>query len=114
LGGEAIWFGMKRDAELTVLDGCGNLRSKQDESFCDRNHDRVGLNAVGHSAGAVFHSHFIPKATLSGNPHFKTTSFMAPAVRVDTFIELLITPSALEVGKLAIFTMKKNWEQKGN
>jgi hypothetical protein len=108
---------MKRDAELAVLDqGAATYVASKMKAFCDRHQDRVELHAVGHSAGAVFHSHFIPKATLSGNPHFKTTSFMAPAVRVDTFIELLTTPGALkpEVGKLAMFTMKKDWELKDN
>jgi hypothetical protein len=115
LGGEAIWSGMKRDAELAVLDqGAATYIASKMKVFCDRHQDRVELHAVGHSAGAVFHSHFIPKATSGGNPHFKTTSFMAPAVRVDTFIELLTTSGALkpEAGKMAIFTMKKDWEQK--
>ena len=84
------------------------------KAFCDGHKDRIELHAVGHSAGAVFHSHFIPRSTVTGNPYFKTTSFMAPAVRVDTFIDLLSASSALkpEVGKLAMFTMKKDWEQK--
>jgi hypothetical protein len=117
LGGEAIWSSMKRDAELAVLDqGAATYVTRQMKLFCDRHPDRIELHAVGHSAGAVFHSHFIPRSTLNGNPHFKTTNFMAPAVRVDTFIELLTSSGALkpEVGKLAMFTMKKDWEQKDN
>jgi Caspase domain/N-acetylmuramoyl-L-alanine amidase len=117
LGGEAIWSGMKRDAELAVLDnGAATYIASKMKVFCDRHQDRVELHAVGHSAGAVFHSHFIPKSTATGNPHFKSTSFMAPAVRVDTFIEQLTTSGALkpEVGKLAMFTMKKDWEQNDN
>jgi hypothetical protein len=115
LGGEAVWSGMKRDAELAVLDqGAATYVARQMKAFCDGHKDRIELHAVGHSAGAVFHSHFIPRSTVTGNPYFKTTSFMAPAVRVDTFIDLLSASSALkpEVGKLAMFTMKKDWEQK--
>jgi hypothetical protein len=117
LGGEAIWSGMKRDAELAVADqGVATYLASQLKVFCDRHKDRIELHAVGHSAGAVFHSHFIPKSTVTGNPHFKSTQFMAPAVRVDTFIDLLTTAGTLkpEVGKLTIFTMKKDWEQRDN
>ena len=115
LGGEAIWSGMKRDAELAVLDqGAATYVARQMKVFCERHKGRIELHAIGHSAGAVFHSHFIPRSTVSGNPHFETTSFMAPAVRVDTFIDLLTVSGVLkpEVGKLAMFTMKKDWEQK--
>jgi hypothetical protein len=115
LGGEAIWSGMKRDAEVAVLDqGVATYIASQLKVFCDRHKGRIELHAVGHSAGAVFHSHFLPKSTAIGNPHFTTTQFMAPAVRVDMFIQLLATAGPLkpEVGKLTIFTMKKDWEQK--
>ena len=85
------------------------------KKFCDAYHDRVELHAVGHSAGAVFHSHFIPLSTVTGNPWFTTTSFMAPAVRVDTFLDLLAMDDGRvlkpEVGDLTMFTMKKDYEK---
>lgn len=119
LGGEAIWSGMKRDAEQSVLkDGVATYVAQKLKQFCDRFPGQVELHAVGHSAGSVFHSHFIPLSTSVGNPYFTTTSFLAPAVRVDTFLDQMTMdnghdPRTLkpEVGHLALFTMKKDFEQ---
>ena len=114
LGGETMWSGMKRDAEQAVQpDGVATYVARRLKEFCDRHQGRVELHAVGHSAGAVFHSHFIPMSTVTGNPFFTTTSFLAPAVRVDAFLTQLTSGGALkpEVGHLAIFTMKKDFEK---
>lgn len=117
LGGEGLWSGMKRDAEQAMLpNGVGTYVAKKLKEFCDKNVGRVELHAVGHSAGAVFHSHFVPAVTGTGNPDFITTSFMAPAVRVDVFLDSLtnganVLPAA---GKLTLFTMKKDWERQDN
>ncbi len=119
LGGEAMWSGMKRDAEQAVQPkGVATYVAQKLKQFCDQHAGQVELHAVGHSAGAVFHSHFIPMSTVTGNPWFTTTSFMAPAVRVDTFRDLLTVANAQgapvlkpEVGHLAIFTMKKDFEK---
>lgn len=118
LGGEAVWSGMKRDAEQAVLpNGAATYVAQKLKEFCDRHPGQVELHAAGHSAGSIFHSHFIPLSTVTGNPYFTTTSFMAPAVNVDTFFELLtmqrggervIKP---EVGHLTLFTMKKDFEK---
>ncbi len=122
LGGEAVWSGMKRDAEQAVLpNGTATYVARKLKEFYDRHSGRVELHAVGHSAGAVFHSHFIPMSTVTGNPYFTTTSFLAPAVRVDTFRDLLTMDDGgggrklkPEIGKLAIFTMKKDFEKRDN
>jgi hypothetical protein len=82
----------------------------------------VELHAVGHSAGSIFHSHYIPLSTTVGNPWFTTTSFMAPAVRSDTFLDLLCIGNGSgrarklkpEVGNLTLFTMKKDFERNDN
>jgi len=122
LGGESVWSGMKRDAEQAVLpDGTATYAAQKLKQLCNRYPDQVELHAIGHSAGAVFHSHFIPLSTGIGNPYFTTTSFMAPAVRVDTFLDLLTVDDGHsgrtvkpEVGHLAIFTMKKDFEKQDN
>ena len=118
LGGEAVWSAMKRDAEKAVEDeGVATYVAEQMKKFCDKHKDKVELHAVGHSAGSVFHSHYIPRSTVSGNPYFKTTSFMAPAVTVETFIDNLTSPVAgksvlkTEVGNLTILTMAKDYEK---
>jgi len=123
LGGESIWSGMKRDAEQAVLDGgVAYYVATQMKNFCKQYDGRVELHAVGHSAGSIFHSHYIPLSTTLGNPEFTTTSFMAPAVRSDTFLDLLCMDGESgkrrvlkpEVGDLAIFTMKKDFERNDN
>jgi Caspase domain len=119
LGGESIWSGMKRDAEQAVLpDGVATYAARKLKEFCDSYPDRVELHAIGHSAGSIFHSHFIPLSTATGNPYFTTTSFLAPAVRVDTFMDLLTMQNPAgrrvikpEAGHLVLFTMKKDFEQ---
>jgi hypothetical protein len=118
LGGEAVWSAMKRDAELAVEPGGVAAHvAAQMSKFCQQHQGRVELHAVGHSAGSVFHSHYIPLSTESQNPYFKTTSFMAPAATIETFLNNLTTIQANtkvlkpEVGKLTIFTMKKDYEK---
>lgn len=122
LGGESVWSGMKRDAEQAVLpDGVATYVAGTLKEFCDRYAGRVELHAIGHSAGSIFHSHFIPLSTVTGNPFFTSTSFLAPAVRVDTFLDLLTMENPAggrvikpEVGHLGLFTMKKDFEQNDN
>lgn len=47
------------------------------------------FHLVGHSAGCIVHSHLI--AVLAGRQEFESASFLAPAVRVDTF-DALVRP----------------------
>jgi hypothetical protein len=122
LGGESVWSGMKRDAEQAVLpDGAATYVAQRLKRFCDTYKGQVELHAVGHSAGSVFHSHFIPLSTVTGNPFFTTTSFMAPAVTVETFLNLLTMDDGHgrrvpkpELGHLALFTMKRDFEKQDN
>src|SRR5207253_1793879 len=61
LGGVKIWSGMKRSAELSSADD-GGARYVADKlkQFCDAHQGEIKLYAAGHSAGAIFHAHFIP------------------------------------------------------
>lgn len=122
LQGPRIWGGMKSSAEHAVDAPAGNgdigggahyVASKL-KAFCDKHADHIELHAVGHSAGAVFHSHFLPLARGLGVPTFKTAHFMAPAVRVDTFKQHLFA----EIGpdgaaeSLTLYTMRRDYERK--
>lgn len=49
----------------------------------------VRFHLVGHSAGSIVHSHLID--ALAGRHRFESVSFLAPAVRVDTF-DALVRP----------------------
>ena len=127
LRGPSIWGSMKSSAEHAVdkpssgdAEGGGAWYvAKQLKKFCDQNAQDLGhieLHAVGHSAGAVFHSHFLPLAHALEVPTFTTAHFLAPAVRVDTFKERLapLIGDGKAVRKLTLFTMKKDYERDDN
>ena len=73
----------------------------------------VGLHAVGHSAGAIFHCHYLPILTSAltavGAPNatIDTLALLAPAARVDLFKSHLMSLVPTVVGKFALFTMNR-------
>ncbi|MFV0434114.1 MAG: caspase family protein [Leucobacter sp.] len=111
LGGEAVWLDMKLDAAASSdPSGGARLLVRKLAAWMKANPDAATVHAVGHSAGSIFHSHLIPVALDAGVPKFHTVSLLAPAVRMDTFKELLL-PRAADIGKLAIFTMTDRAER---
>jgi hypothetical protein len=60
------------------------------------------LHIVGHSAGSIFAAHAMPLLAGLGIP-LKTVQFMAPAIRVDTFKQLLLP--GLEAGQIPLPSM---------
>ncbi len=120
VGGGKIWSGMKRSAELAVAEGGGaRFVATRLKEFCDRHAAEVAagkleLHAVGHSAGSIFHSHFVPAALALGTPKFHSMHFLAPAIRVDEFHDRLFNHIGNGIEHLSIFTMAKSWEQDDN
>jgi hypothetical protein len=110
LGGEQVWLDMKLDAAASS-DGSGGARTfvKRLRQWMEDNPDGASLHAVGHSAGSIFHSHLLPIAFEAGVARIETVTFLAPAVRMDTFRTLLL-PHADRIGNLAIFTMTEKAE----
>lgn len=115
IGGIKIWGAMKASAER-ASDGDGGARyaAQKLAAFCTNPEfkDRIELHAIGHSAGAIFHSHFIPAALDEGAPGFRTLHLLAPAVRVDTFERQLLglTGDGKGVDHLGVFTMARDFE----
>ncbi|GAA2028543.1 hypothetical protein GCM10009819_10260 [Agromyces tropicus] len=115
LGGGAIWNDMKLDAAAaSVADGGGAKLAAELGAFMSApgRSDLVSVSAVGHSAGSIFHSHFVPRALASGVPEFEHVDFLAPAVRIDTFRKMLVPH--VESGKvrnLAVFEMDDKHER---
>jgi hypothetical protein len=115
-----IWAGMKLSAQLAVGSGRpeGGARyvAKKLKKFCDDHAGQIELHAAGHSAGSIFHAHFIATALDLGVPHFKSAHFLAPAIDVDTFRDLLAKRIGERKGieHLSIFTMRKDYEQDDN
>lgn len=124
LQGPRIWGGMKSSAEHAVDQpstsnpnggGAWYVANRLNE-FCKGKGDDIELHAVGHSAGSIFHCHFLPLARLLGAPTFTSAYFLAPAARVDTFKEHLEKKigKGEVVEKLTLFTMKKDYERDDN
>ena len=114
LYGPQIWSGMKRSAERAVAEEGGALYvARKLKAFCDQHQQEgpIELHAVGHSAGAIFHAHFLPTVCDLGVPAFRSVHFLAPALRTDTFIERLLPRLGHGMESLALFTMSDSWER---
>lgn len=86
--GTAIWGEMKQNAEAISRDaksGAVLLWSHFAGSGLKKNDVRFHL--VGHSAGSIVHSHIVD--ALAAKVKFESVSFLAPAVRLDTFDKLV-------------------------
>jgi hypothetical protein len=113
LGGPGIWGDMKLDAAAaSVPGGGGRAFAEQLGRWMQANPNRTTVHAVGHSAGSIFHSHLIPVAVDAGVARFDTVTFLAPAVRVDTFAELVMPLARNDrIGRLAVFAMDDQTER---
>ncbi|HWC03068.1 MAG TPA: caspase family protein [Methylomirabilota bacterium] len=115
LGGEKVWGGMKWSASRASEPGGGaRYVAERLARFCGAHGASVQVHAVGHSAGSIFHSHFVPAALTAGVARFETLQLLAPAVRLDSFLERL----GPQVGKgnaiaaLTMYTMARDWERR--
>ncbi|MDE0545295.1 caspase family protein [Microbacterium sp. C7(2022)] len=130
IGGVGVWDDMKLDAAACSTpesrtagksyDGGGAWQfARALAAFMKANPGAITVHAVGHSAGSIFHSHFVPAAIELGVPEFESVSFLAPAVRIDTFASQLLPladaqGAARKVKELSIFTMTDEFERKDN
>lgn len=126
-GGVQIWNAMKWSAQQASaangLGGAGDasgatpggaryLATKL-AAFCKAHRDEVEVHACGHSAGSIFHAHFIPCALEAGVPQIHSLHLMAPAVRVDLFRQQLQARVGKDkgIGKLTMYTMEDGLEK---
>lgn len=130
LGAPKIWGVMKQNAQAaSAPDTLGISRQAQPgreggayyvaqqlAAFCKRHGEAVELHAVGHSAGSIFHSWFIPCALALGAPQFRSLHLMAPAVRIDVFKEKLapLIGDRSGIGELTVYTMNDGLENDDN
>ncbi len=116
LGGAKIWSGMKFSAERASAPGGGAAyAANRLGTFCrDNAAAKVELHAVGHSAGSIFHAHFIPAALDAGSAPFETLHFLAPAIRVDEFLDRLEGRIGTGIRRFSLFTMARDWEKRDN
>jgi hypothetical protein len=110
-GGPAVWGVMKQNARAAVdpQDGGAAYAAAKLADFCRRHPGAVELHAVGHSAGAIFQASFLPAALHQGTPPFRGLYLLAPAVRVDLFLERLapVLGAGKGVERTALFTMNR-------
>jgi len=118
LGGVHVWGAMKSFAQLAsaaqggarhVAECLGELSS----SAVAKLGRSIEFHAVGHSAGAIFHSWFLPTALEAHVPTFKTLQLLAPAITIEEFEARLLPHSGpLAVAERAVmYTMAKHYEE---
>ena len=108
-----IWGGMKAAAAAACdAQGGATYVARKLEAFLAVHRDKVDLHAVGHSAGSIFHSHFVPCCHTTAGARFKTLQLLAPAVTVEEF-KRRVLPLALagEVEHTTVFTMRRAFEE---
>lgn len=105
--GAAIWGMMKKDAaDHFVADGCGAGLIK---SFVA---GRPSLLCVsGHSAGSIWAAALIRALSSTANPPDVRLAFLAPALRMDEFADVLQLGTPF-VTAFRMFTMKDELERK--
>lgn len=112
-GGPKIWGGMKYSAERSVgSDGGARYVAHKLGAFVAAAGHAVEIHGVGHSAGAILLSWFIPEAVNAGAGGFRTVSLLAPAIRADAFVDRLgpLLGGGTAVRSLAVFTMSRSYE----
>lgn len=117
IGGVALWGAMKDSAERASAANTGGawLTAKHLKEFLKTtgNHP-VELHAVGHSAGSIFHAHFLAavRAALGANgPTIQSLHYLAPAIRVDLFKDKVLPLLGKGIDRLTMFTMTDTAER---
>ncbi len=126
IGGVSVWDVMKSGGRTASAPGGGGRavadRLSQFLTAQGEMADRYRLHAVGHSAGSIFHSHFVPLVQDLTNRTFATVQFLAPAIRVDEFKRTLWPLVRSKAGgdprvaaeRLTIYTMRDALERADN
>ncbi|MEO7520446.1 MAG: caspase family protein, partial [Gemmatimonas sp.] len=112
LGGPKVWGAMKINAALcSAKDGGAYYVAQRLKEFCKAN-PKAELHAVGHSAGSIFHSHFLPAARSLDVPAFASLQLLAPAIRMDEFRERImpLVGARKAVRTARMFTMRDSQE----
>ncbi len=111
--GSFCWTEMKQNADAMSLHQTSALQRLYREFATSARvaKNRVRLHLIGHSAGAIVHSHLA--ARLAGDGWtIESLVFMAPAVRVDTFDETVRPLLGKRVKRLAHFYLDDVTEQR--
>ncbi len=115
--GVTIWGGMKSAARLSSEENTGGawLLAERIVAFIkDNPKEKIELHAVGHSAGSIFHAHFMDAfVSLDGRRKsiFHTLHHLAPAIRTDLFKSLVMPHLGKAITHLTCYTMRDELER---
>lgn len=110
-GGPQLWAGIKYAAARAFEhDGAGQDIVRHMARFAKEHAGRFSLHAVGHSAGSIFHSYFLPSLVRAVDTPIETLSFLAPAITVEDYKRRLDPMVGAQIKRLVMFTMAKDWE----
>ena len=115
LGGP-LWASMKRSAERSSAPGGGaRLVAEHLARLVEADGNRVQVHAAGHSAGSIFHAHLV-RLLVDLGVTIETLQYLAPAVRVDTFLSELgaHVQARKSIKQFVMYTMARDWEQRDN
>lgn len=121
--GTVIWTGMKESARRASAADLGEgypggahlFASRLTTFLKTRAAAGVTVHAIGHSAGAIFHSHLLPALLAQGVAQIETLSWLAPAVRAELFEEkLLPLLTSGQIARHTCFTMEEDAEEQDN
>lgn len=121
--GTAAWAGMKESARLSsatdigdgVLGGARLFARKLAALVKLLGAGTLPVHTVGHSAGAIFHSHLIPALLAEGVPEIEHLYLLAPAARTELFRDNLAGHvQSKKIKALSIFTMEEEAEEQDN
>jgi len=113
--GLPIWSQMKdnaRKASRSDPEGGAAYLAKRLARFANEDCP-IEVHLMGHSAGAIFHSHLVPQLLASGLP-VKTLTLLAPACTTELFDSNVIRRVQNDVERLTIFNLNDEFEQGDN
>jgi Clostripain family len=118
-GGKQVWGQMKKSAESASSTGGGaRLVAELAGKLWKSLGGDVDFHALGHSAGAIFHAHFLP-LLVSPNPagvapvSVRTLHLLAPAITIDLFKAKLrkVIGQGQPITRATMYTMTDELEQ---
>jgi hypothetical protein len=102
---------MKLSARAASLpDGGARLVADLAGRFFQANAGGVEFHAAGHSAGAIFHSFFLPALAGAGGS-ISSLHLLAPAVNIPTFKSTLLPLAGSAIGPVTMLTMHREFER---
>ena len=106
LGGDKIWSGMKRSAELAGRAGGGaHYVAEKLPGIVARHGASLEIHLAGHSAGSIFMTHLV--SALPDAVKVRSAHFLAPAITTSGFQRGFAPALGGKVGDLTLYTMTK-------